>query len=40
MRGRVNARLEAKLRLTIVGPSGVRQDIDAVIDTGFTGSLV
>jgi len=40
MRGSVNARLEAKLRLTITGPTGSRQEIDAVIDTGFTGSLV
>ena len=40
MRGSVNARLEARLRLTIVGPSGIRHDVDAVIDTGFTGSLV
>ena len=40
MRGSVNARLEAKLRLTIIGPTGIRQDIDAVIDTGFTGALV
>ncbi len=32
MRGSVNARLEAKLRPTIIGPTG--------IDTGFTGSLV
>ena len=40
MRGTVNARLEAKLRLTIIGPTGIRQEIDAVIDTGFTGSLV
>ena len=40
IRGSVNARLEAKLRLTIIGPTGIRQVIDAVIDTGFTGSLV
>ena len=40
MRGSVNARLEARLRLTIIGPTGIRQDIDAVVDTGFTGSLV
>lgn len=35
IRGNVNARLEAKLRLTIIGPTGIRQVIDAVIDTGF-----
>ena len=40
MRGSVNARLEAKLRLTIIGPTGIRQDVDVVIDTGFTGALV
>lgn len=40
MRGSVNSRLEAKLRLTIIGPLGIRQEIDAVIDTGFTGALV
>ena len=40
MVGIVNARLEAKIRLTIIGPSGVKLDIDALIDTGFTGSLV
>ena len=40
MVGSVNARLEAKLCLTIIGPTGIRQDIDAIIDTGFTGSLV
>ena len=40
MRGSVNARLEAKLRLTIIGPTGNRQDVDVVIDTGFTGALV
>ncbi len=38
--GSVNARLEAKLRLTVIGPTGTREDVDAVIDTGFTGSLV
>jgi clan AA aspartic protease len=40
MRGSVNAPLEAKLHLTIIGPAGIRQDVDAVIDTGFTGALV
>jgi predicted aspartyl protease len=38
MRGSVNARLEAKLRLTIIGPTGIRQNVDVVIDTGFTGA--
>lgn len=40
MQGSVNARLEAKLRLTLIGPTGTKHDIDAVVDTGFTGSLV
>ncbi|MBA4188053.1 MAG: clan AA aspartic protease [Planctomycetaceae bacterium] len=40
MVGTVSARLEAKLRLTIVGPTGTTLDVDAVIDTGFNGSLV
>lgn len=38
--GEVNARLEAKIRLTVIGPTGTRLDVDAVIDSGFTGSLV
>ena len=37
--GRVNARLEAKLQLKVLGPTGAKIDVDAIIDTGFTGSL-
>ena len=40
MVGVVNSRWEAKIRLPVVGPSGIKLDIDAIIDTGFTGSLV
>jgi hypothetical protein len=40
MRGTVNARLEAVLRLRITGPTGIAVDVDAVVDTGFTNSLV
>jgi clan AA aspartic protease len=39
IRGAVNARLEAVVRLRVRGPSGVESDVDAVIDTGFTSSL-
>jgi clan AA aspartic protease len=37
--GRVNAHREAVLRLTIRGPAGQRQNVEAVIDTGFDGWL-
>ena len=37
--GQVNARLEAKIRLTVIGPTGTQLEVDAVIDSGFTGSL-
>ena len=40
IRGIVNARLEAKLRLTVISPNGDKLEVDAIIDTGFTGSLV
>ncbi len=39
IRGAVNARGEAIVRLRVRGPSGAEQDVDAVIDTGFTASL-
>jgi clan AA aspartic protease len=39
IRGGVNARLEAVVRLRVRGPSGVESDVDAVIDTGFTSSV-
>jgi clan AA aspartic protease len=39
IRGAVNARGEAIVRLRVRGPGGIEQDVDAVIDTGFTASL-
>ena len=39
IRGAVNARLEAVIRLRRRGPGGTELDFDAVIDTGFTSSL-
>ena len=39
IRGTVNAQGEAVVRLRVRGPSGAEQDVDAVIDTGFTASL-
>lgn len=39
IRGGVNTRLEAIVRLRIQGPTGSVADVDAVIDTGFTSSL-
>ena len=37
--GMVNANREATIRLEVIGPPGHPQDIEAVIDTGFTGFL-
>ena len=37
--GGVNAAYEAVLTLTLNGPAGPARDIEAVIDTGFTGFL-
>ena len=37
--GTVNGYLEAVVRLTLRGPAGQERDIDAVIDTGFSGFL-
>ena len=40
MRGRVSDDgREAILPLTVFGPSGVRAEVEAAVDTGFTGSL-
>ena len=39
IRGTVNARLEAVIRLRVRGPGGTEMDFDAVIDTGFSSSL-
>lgn len=38
-RGSVTARLEAVLRLRLRNPAGAEIEVDAVVDTGFTGSL-
>ncbi len=37
--GVVNANREAIIRLVVAGPSGQQQEIEAIIDTGFTGFL-
>lgn len=37
--GIVNAKLEGVIRLTVLGPTGQRRTISAVIDTGFDGWL-
>ena len=37
--GAVNARRQAVIPLTVLGPRGRTRDIEAVIDTGFTGFL-
>lgn len=37
--GSVNAELEATIRLTVQGPGRQEQDIEAILDTGFNGSL-
>jgi clan AA aspartic protease len=39
MTGGVNAYLEALVHLTVRGPGGQEQEIEAVIDTGFDGAL-
>jgi len=38
-RGAVNARLEAVITLRVRRPGGAEQVVEAVIDTGYTGSL-
>ena len=37
--GVVNADREATIRLVVTGPSGPQQEIEAILDTGFTGCL-
>src|SRR5438270_384079 len=37
--GTVNAFVEALIRFLVHGPQGQEQEIEAIIDTGFTGSL-
>ena len=39
IQGVVNAAYEAVVLLTVQGPEGQTQDVEAVIDTGFTGFL-
>ena len=39
IQGVVNASLEAVVSLTVQGPTGHTREIEAVIDTGFSGSL-
>jgi clan AA aspartic protease len=39
MTGTVNAFREAVLRLTVDGPDGDRQEVEAIVDTGFDGHL-
>ncbi len=37
--GTVNSNREAIIRLVVAGPRGQQQEIEAIIDTGFTGFL-
>ena len=37
--GVVNAAYEAVITLSVQGPEGQAQEVDAVVDTGFTGYL-
>jgi clan AA aspartic protease len=39
IQGTVSAKREARIQITLRGPSGTELSVDAVIDTGFTGSL-
>jgi clan AA aspartic protease len=39
IRGVVNGRCEAVVRLRVRGPGGTERDEDAVVDSGFTASL-
>lgn len=39
MTGTVNALREAVLRLVVLGPGGREREVEAVIDTGYNGSL-
>lgn len=39
IRGLVNARREAVVRLKVRGPSGNVSDVDVIVDSGFTASL-
>lgn len=37
--GAMNAHREAIVRLVVIGPQGRKREIEAVLDTGYTGSL-
>jgi clan AA aspartic protease len=37
--GVVNANLEATIPLQVVGPNGLRNEVTAIIDTGYNGAL-
>jgi predicted aspartyl protease len=39
IRGAVNARCEAVVRLRVRGPGGVESDVDLIVDSGFTSTL-
>ena len=39
IRGVVNARAEAVVRLRLRGPGGIESDVDAMVDSGFTAYL-
>ncbi len=39
MTGRVNSDIEAILALTVIGPSGQQLQVEAILDTGFSGFL-
>ena len=39
IRGVVNARHEAVVRLRVRGPGGVESEVDVIVDSGFTSSL-
>lgn len=39
IRGAVNARHEAVVRLRVRGPGGRESDVDAIVDSGFTASM-
>jgi len=39
IQGHVNADLQAKIPIAVVGKSGKRSTLEAVVDTGFSGDL-
>lgn len=39
IKGIVNSQLEAVVKLRVEGPSGQRQEIEAIVDTGYNGWL-